>query len=117
MVALGVAWEAWLAPVRPGAWVLSLKMLPLALAIPAIARGRRRVYQWWSMGILLYFTEAIVRATSDTGPSVPIAWAQTGLAVLTWGAILLHARRSRPPRAAAASGSAGGPAGEPPGRG
>src|SRR5690554_1058102 len=82
MVALGVAWEAWLAPVRPGAWVLSLKMLPLALAIPAIARGRRRVYQWWSMGILLYFTEAIVRATSDTGPSVPIAWAQTGLAVL-----------------------------------
>ncbi|MFA7503303.1 MAG: DUF2069 domain-containing protein [Burkholderiaceae bacterium] len=96
MVALGIAWEAWLAPIRPGGWMLSLKMLPLALALPAIARGNRRTYQWWSMGILLYFTEAIVRATSDTGPSVPLAWAQTGLAVFTYCAILGHARQTRP---------------------
>lgn len=99
MVALGVAWEAWLAPIRPGAWILALKMLPLALGLPAIARGNRRAYQWWSMGILLYFAEAIVRATSDTGPSVPLAWMQTGLAVFTYCAILAHVRGTRPPRA------------------
>lgn len=98
MVVLGVAWEAWLAPIRPGAWMLALKMLPLAIALPALARGNRRTYQWWSMGILLYFTEAVVRATSETGPSVPIAWAQTGLAVFSYCAILAHARQTRPPR-------------------
>jgi len=98
MVALGVAWEAWLAPIRPGAWILALKMLPLALGLPAIARGNRRAYQWWSMGILPYFAEAIVRATSDTGPSVPLAWMQTGLAVFTYCAILAHVRGTRPPR-------------------
>lgn len=97
MVVLGVAWEAWLAPIRPGAWMLALKMLPLAISLPAIARGRRRAYQWWSMGILLYFTEAIVRATSDSGPSVPLAWAQTVLSILTYAAILVHARQTRPP--------------------
>lgn len=107
MVALGVAWEAWLAPIRPGAWILALKMLPLALSLPAIARGHRRTYQWWSMGILAYFTEAIVRATSDSGPSVPLAWAQTGLAVLTYGAILVHARRTRPSGAQQPGGEAG----------
>ena len=100
MVVLGVAWEAWLAPIRPGAWMLALKMLPLAISLPAIARGDRRTYQWWSMGILLYFTEAIVRATSDSGPSVPLAWTQTVLAVLTYAAILAHARRTRPLRPA-----------------
>lgn len=100
MVVLGVAWETWLAPIRPGAWMLALKMLPLAISLPAIARGHRRTYQWWSMGILLYFTEAIVRATSESGPSVPLAWVQTVLAVLTYAAILAHARQTRPPRPA-----------------
>lgn len=95
MVVLGVAWEAWLAPVRPGAWVLALKMLPLALAVPALARGRRRTYQWWSMGILAYFAEAIVRATSDAGPSVALAWIQCALSVVTYLAILAHARQTR----------------------
>lgn len=97
LIALGVAWETWLAPLRPGAWLLSLKVLPLVMALPAIARGRVRAYQWWSMAILLYFTEGVVRATSDTGPSVPLAVAETLLAATAFAAILAYVRTRRQP--------------------
>jgi uncharacterized membrane protein len=36
---LGLAWELWLAPLRPGAWLLSLKVLPLLLALPGQGKG------------------------------------------------------------------------------
>ena len=95
LVALGVAWETWLAPLRPGAWVLALKVLPLALALPSIARGRVRSYQWWSMLVLAYVAEGLVRATSDRGPSVPLAWIEAGIASLAFVAIIGYVRRRR----------------------
>ena len=97
LIALGVAWETWLAPLRPGAWLLALKVLPLVLALPAIARGRVRAYQWWSMAILLYLTEGLVRSASDTGPSVPLAVAETLLAATAFAAILAYVRSRRRP--------------------
>ncbi|MCM5571953.1 DUF2069 domain-containing protein [Burkholderiaceae bacterium FT117] len=99
LIALGLAWETWLAPLRPGAWLLALKVVPLVAALPAIAGGKVRAYQWWSMGVLLYLTEGLVRATSDTGPSVPLAVAESLLAATAFLAILGYVRSKR--RAAA----------------
>jgi len=95
LVALGIAWELWLAPLRPGGWALSLKVVPLALALPSLARGRVRAYQWWSMLVLVYLAEGLVRATSDRGPSVPLAIIETGLAAFAFMAILLYVREAR----------------------
>jgi len=99
LIALGVAWETWLAPLRPGAWLLALKVLPLVVALPAIAQGRVRAYQWWSMAILLYLTEGLVRAASDVGPSVRLAVAETLLAAAAFAAILAYVRARRRPAA------------------
>ncbi|TFW11309.1 DUF2069 domain-containing protein [Massilia arenosa] len=63
-----VAWEAWLAPIRPGAWLLALKAVPLL--VPLLGALKRDIYtlQWSSMVILLYFAEGAVRVYSDTAP-------------------------------------------------
>lgn len=91
LILLGLAWELWLAPVRPGGTSLALKVLPLVIGLPGIARGRIRAYQVWSMGILLYLCEGLVRATSDTGLSVRLAVVEIVLAVIAFGAVLAYA--------------------------
>lgn len=98
---LSVAWEFWLAPLRPGGSMLALKAVPLVLGLPALRASRLRAYQAWSMGILLYLCEGLVRASSDRGLSAGLAAAETVLATVAFAAILayVHARR----RAAAAA--------------
>ncbi|HTH40249.1 MAG TPA: DUF2069 domain-containing protein [Rhodocyclaceae bacterium] len=66
LIALSVAWELWLAPLRPGGSMLVLKVVPLLMPLRGILHGRRYTYQWASLLILLYFCEGLVRATSDT---------------------------------------------------
>ena len=95
LIVLGLVWEIGLAPLRPGGWALSLKVLPLALAVPSLMRGRLRAYQWWSMLVLVYLAEGLVRAASDRGPSVPLALLETGLAALAFIGILLYVREAR----------------------
>ena len=65
---LCLAWEMWLAPLRPGGSLLALKALPLSLAIPGVLNGRRYTYQWSLMLILAYFAEGVTRAWSERGP-------------------------------------------------
>ncbi len=93
LAALCVAWEVWLAPLRPGAWLLSLKAVPIALSLPALIRNQLRAYQWWSMGILIYLAEGIVRAWSDKGLSATLALIEVGLTTLCFFAILAYCRR------------------------
>jgi len=95
LTALGVVWEFWLAPLRPGGSMLALKVLPLALSLPALRASRLRAYQAWSMGILLYVCEGLVRATSDQGLSVSLAILETGLALIAFAALLMYARGRR----------------------
>ncbi|MCD6674512.1 MAG: DUF2069 domain-containing protein [Burkholderiaceae bacterium] len=95
LIVLGIAWETWLAPLRPGAWLLSLKVVPLAFALPGIAAGRVRAYQWWSMLILGYLAEGLVRAASDAGLSARLAWAEIAIAAVAFTAIVLFVRRVR----------------------
>ena len=95
LIVLGVAWEFWLAPLRPGGSLLALKVLPLVFSLPALRASRLRVYQAWSMGILLYLCEGLVRAASDTGLSAKLAIIETVLAAIAFAALLLYARGRR----------------------
>lgn len=98
LAVLAVAWEAWLAPLRPGGSLMVLKALPLAAALPSLLRGRVRAYQWWSMLILVYLCEGVVRGISDPTPAGrTLGWIETGLATLAFGAILVYVRAARVP--------------------
>lgn len=91
LVALGVAWESWLAPTGRG--TLVLKMLPLALALPGLWRHRLYTYRWLSLLVWLYVLEGLVRATSEDGLVVVLASAEVALAVTLFGAVTFYIRR------------------------
>lgn len=82
LIALTVAWEWWLAPLRPGGSAMVLKAVPLLLALPGVWRRRLYTLQWASMLILLYFAEGIVRGWSDRGLSARLGWLEVALAVV-----------------------------------
>ncbi|MEY2717287.1 MAG: hypothetical protein RL539_319 [Pseudomonadota bacterium] len=86
---LGMAWELWLAPLRPGS-LLWLKVLPLLLCLPWIWRGSIVMHQWWSMASLLYFTEGVVRATTESGLSQQLASMEVLLSTVMWFAVLTY---------------------------
>ncbi len=103
LVALGLAWEFWLAPLRPGGSLLALKVLPLVLSLPALRADRVRAYQAWSMAILLYLCEGLVRAVSDKGLSAQLAMIEIALALIAFVGLLAYARERRLLQAAAAA--------------
>ena len=61
LIFLTLAWELWLAPIRPGGSWLVLKTLPLLLPLMGILKGRRYTYQWAPMLVLAYFSEGVMR--------------------------------------------------------
>jgi uncharacterized membrane protein len=69
LIALGLAWELWLAPVRPGGSLLALKVLPLILPLAGVLKNRMYTYRWLSLLVWLYFIEGTVRAWSDAAPA------------------------------------------------
>lgn len=95
LIFLCLAWELWLAPLRPGGSALVFKVLPLLLPLPGILRGRRYTYQWSSMLILLYFTEGVVRAMSDKGLSATLAGTEIALTVAFFFSAVFYARFKR----------------------
>lgn len=97
LIILCLAWELWLAPLRPGGSSLVFKVLPLLLPLAGILRGRRYTYQWASMLILLYLTEGVVRAMSDKGLSATLAGVEIALAVVFFFSAVFYARLSRRP--------------------
>jgi uncharacterized membrane protein len=92
LIALCLAWEAWLAPLRPGGSALMLKVLPLLAPLFGVLRGRRYTYQWSSMLIWFYFTEGVVRAWSDKGLSAQLAWGEVALSLAFFVSASLYAR-------------------------
>jgi uncharacterized membrane protein len=97
LIVLCVIWELWLAPLRPGGSMLVLKVVPLLAPVFGIVHGRRYTYQWATLMILLYVAEGIVRATSDAGASVPLAWIELALSLTFFAAAVGYARLTRPP--------------------
>ena len=96
LILLSLAWERWLAPIRPGGSWLMLKAVPLLLPLPGLLKGKRYVYQWSSLLILLYLCEGLVRAVSDTGLSQTLAWIETALGVVFFVSVLMFCRATRP---------------------
>jgi uncharacterized membrane protein len=92
LIALCVAWELWLAPLKTGGSMLVLKALPLLLPLFGILRGKRYTYQWASMLILIYFTEGVVRSWSDQGISAGLAFLEVLLSLIFFGCAIFYAK-------------------------
>jgi uncharacterized membrane protein len=90
LIVLGLAWELWLAPT--GSRTLALKVLPLALATAGLLKQRMYTYRWLSLLVWLYFTEGVVRATSERGIVVVLALAEVGLCLLLFASCVMHVR-------------------------
>lgn len=93
LIALGLAWEGWLAPLRPGGSWLVLKVLPLTLGVAGVLKHRLYTYRWLSLLVWLYFTEGVVRATSDAGLSAGLATAEVLLCLGLFAACVVYIRR------------------------
>ncbi|MBU3900038.1 MAG: DUF2069 domain-containing protein [Gammaproteobacteria bacterium] len=92
LILLGLAWELWLAPIRPGGSWLALKVLPLCLPLAGLLKNRMYTYRWVSLMVWLYFTEGVVRAYSDKAPSNYLAMAEVALCLVLFTACALHVR-------------------------
>ena len=97
LIFLCLAWELWLAPIRPGGSLLALKTLPLLIPLFGVLRGNRYTFQWSSMFILLYFTEGVMRGWADTGLAQQLALAETALSVVFFVAVVAFSRFTRAP--------------------
>lgn len=82
LIALCLAWELALAPLRPGGSWLVLKALPLLAPLRGMLHGRRYTYQWVMFLALAYAAEGCVRAWSEAYPVRPLALAELALAFL-----------------------------------
>jgi uncharacterized membrane protein len=92
LIALGLAWELWLAPLRPGGSWLVLKVLPLCLPLAGLLKNRMYTYRWLSLLVWLYFTEGVVRATSEGAPGAWLAAFEVLLCLTLFAACVLHIR-------------------------
>ena len=92
LIVLGLAWEMWLAPIRPGGSLLALKVLPLVVPLAGFLKNKLYTYRWVSLMVWLYFIEGVVRAWGDKGWSAGLALAETILCVILFAACALHVR-------------------------
>jgi uncharacterized membrane protein len=95
LIVLCLAWELWLAPLRPGGSLIALKALPLLFPLRGILRGNRYTYQWASMLILAYFAEGVTRAWSERGTSQLLAGTEILLSVAFFAATVAYAKLAR----------------------
>jgi uncharacterized membrane protein len=96
LIVLCLAWELWLAPLRPGGSLVALKALPLALPLVGIFSGKRYTYQWASMLILAYFAEGVTRAWSERGLSQWLASTEILLSLAFFATAVSYVRCTRP---------------------
>lgn len=84
LVVLCLAWELVLAPTGSG--TLAVKAIPAALAIPGLLAARLYTYRWTSLVVWLYVGEGLVRATSEGGLSMALAWAEVAISLVLFAA-------------------------------
>ena len=92
LIALCLAWELFLAPLRPGGSWLVLKVLPLLMPLFGVLRGKRYTFQWACMLILLYFAEGVVRAWSDQPPASVLVAIEIALSSVFYLAAVFYAK-------------------------
>jgi uncharacterized membrane protein len=95
LILLCLAWELWLAPLKPGGSWLALKALPLLVPLFGLLHGKRYTFQWTTLLIWLYAAEGATRAMTDTGPSAKLAVLEVALALAFFGAAVAYLRSSR----------------------
>ena len=93
LIVLGLVWELWLAPLRPGGSLLVLKVVPLCLPLAGLLKNRMFTYRWVSLFVWLYFIEGVVRAWGDKAPSNYLAMVEVVLCVILFTACALHVRQ------------------------
>ncbi len=109
LIALGLAWELWLAPLRPGGSWWAIKVLPLCLPLPGLLKNRMYTYRALSLLVWLYATEGLVRVGSDRGLSQALAGLEVLLCVVLFVACTIHIRlRLKAARAALAASQPSG---------
>ena len=98
LILLGLAWELFLAPLRPGGSWLVLKVLPLLLPLMGLLHARRYTFRWSCLLVWAYIAEGALRAASDPGPSARLAVLEVALGVIFFTAAVgfLRARSPRP---------------------
>lgn len=92
LIALCVAWELFLAPVRPGGSWLVLKVIPLLFPLRGVLKRDLYTMQWASMLILLYLAEGVVRAMSDPGVSAYLGAIEVALVCIFFFSSILYLR-------------------------
>ena len=95
LIFLCLAWELFLAPLRPGGSWLALKALPLLAPLFGVLRGRRYTFQWSTLFIWLYAAEGATRVMTDTGLGAQLALAELLLALVYFAAAVLYLRSTR----------------------
>jgi len=102
LITLGLAWELWLSPLRPGGSWLALKVLPLCIPLAGLLKNRMYTYRWVSLVVWLYFIEGVVRGWSDKPPGNWLGMLEVALCLVLFSACTLHVRmRQRNAKAAA----------------
>jgi uncharacterized membrane protein len=92
LIALGVAWELVLAPLRPGGTLLALKVLPLCVALAGLLRHRMYTYRWLSLLVWLYFIEGVMRAWNDPVAPRWIPLLEIALCLVLFATCAAHVR-------------------------
>ncbi len=92
LIILGLLWELWLAPIRPGGSLLALKVLPLCVPLAGLLKKKLYTYRWVSLMVWLYFTEGVVRAWSDRPPGNILALIEVALCLSLFTACAMHVR-------------------------
>jgi uncharacterized membrane protein len=92
LIALCIAWELFVAPLRSGGSWMVLKALPLLAPLPGLLRANRYTCQWASLLSLAYFAEGVVRAMSDPAPSRYLAMLEIVIATMLFVSLIFLAR-------------------------
>jgi uncharacterized membrane protein len=90
LIAVGLAWELWLAPT--GNRTLAVKVLPLTLPLAGFLKHRLYTYRWVSLLVWIYCAEGLVRATSDHGVGAVLAGVEVLLCVVLFVACSVQVR-------------------------
>jgi uncharacterized membrane protein len=91
LIVLGLLWELFIAPLRPGGSWLALKVVPLLLPLPALLRGSAYAMQVALFVVLLYLFEGAARLFEPM-PGVALAAIELALAVAFFTAAIVYLR-------------------------
>ena len=95
LILLGLAWELFLAPLKPGGSWLVLKVVPLLVPLFGVLHAKRYTFQWTTLLIWLYAAEGVTRAMSDRGWSATLAAIEAALALAYFAAAVTYLRATR----------------------